>query len=360
MHVLLFFFVTLLVLTIFIYLFGLNKVYTQDKYRKLWRKIYLIVCFILLGIPHVLKEPNSIPDITEYIEGFKEISQHDLRYLLNNSLSSLKAEKGYIILNKIISLFTDNPFFLIFVTSLIILSGYYFIIRKYSPCIWMSVFLFMMVQYPQSFYTLRQHMAISIVLFSYPFIIDRNFIKFLIVFLIAFSIHQSAIVFFPVYFLYNIKDIKALIVLSFFLLLFVVTRADLLLEYIIQTLFTDYAYYLNGEESNWKMFALLTSVLLLRIIVMRSNFLHEGIDRLLSIIITVAVLVSYVGIGLPGISRLNMYYSTCFFMVLPNTLFHLKNIYLKAAISMIYVIFFFMFFLNNLHTGNINSLVLSI
>lgn len=330
------------------------------KNSKIRDNYFLIISFILLGFVHIFKNPASVPDILEYIEGFKEIRQHDFHYWLSNTLVSLKAEKGYIILNKIISSFTDNPFWLIFVTSIIILSGYFYSIRKYSPFVWLSVILYIMGPYAQSIYVLRQHMAMSIVLYTYPFIIERKFWSYILISLLAFSMHQSAIVILPLYFLYQIKNFKTLLVLGSCFIVFAVANTSYLVELFVQRFLSDYVYYLNGEESNWKVCALLSSVLVMRVLIMKKAFLQEGIDRLLSLILSIGVSISFVGIGLPGISRLNMYYSSCFFLVIPNTLSHLKHIGIRRALAIAYLIFLLVFFIKTLQTGEIRSLTVDI
>lgn len=332
----------------------------KKRNKKIRDEYYLLYSFILLGFIHVFKDITSVPDIIEYIEGFKEISRYNFHYLLSNELVSLKAEKGFIVFNKIISLFTDNPFWLILFSSIIILSGYYYSIRKYSPFVWLSVILYMMGPYIQSIYVLRQHMAMSILLFSYPYIIEKKIVHFFFISLLAFSIHQSAIVFLPLYFLYRIKSMRNLIIIGGVLLVIAITNLDYIVELFVQRFLTDYIYYLKGEETNWKMCALLSSVLVLRVWIMKSTFLKDGIDRLLSLILFIGVFVSYLGIGLPGVSRLNMYYSTCLFLVIPNTLSHVKYIGYRNVLAVTYWIFLLIFFIKTLQTGEIRSLTINI
>lgn len=355
MKVILYVYIVICISSIIVYSIKINK-----RNNNIRDKYYLLFSFILLGFIHVYKDISSVPDIIEYIEGFKEIGQYNFQYLFSNTLVSLKAEKGFIVFNKIISLFTDSPFWLLFFTSIIILSGYYYSIRKYSPFVWLSVILYMMGPYIQSIYVLRQHMAMSILLFSYTFIIKRKIVHFCFIALLAFSIHQSAIVFIPLYFLYCIKSMRNLIIIGVVLLFLAISNLDYIVELFVQRFLTDYIYYLKGEEANWKMCALLSSVLVLRVWIMKTSFLKDGIDRLLSLILFIGVFISYLGIGLPGVSRLNMYYSTCLFLVIPNTLSHVKYIGYRNIFAVTYWIFLLIFFIKTLQTGEIRSLTINI
>ena len=265
MHILFLLLITILAFSFLFYLPGLK---IKNESRR--NTVYLIIVFGFLGIVHVFKNTHSIPDVDLYIDGFKEISQCNLKTLLTENLVTLKAEKGYILLNKLILIFTNNPFGLVLITSLIILSGYFYSIRKYSPLIALSILLYIMGPYVQSIYVLRQHIAMSILLFTYPFIINRQLYKFLIVVLLAFSIHQSAIVFLPVYFIYGIKKIRTIFILGGAFVALVVFNMESLIEYFIQKFFMDYVSYLQDDVTNWKNFALLFSVFLLRFVVLKT------------------------------------------------------------------------------------------
>ena len=139
----------------------------------------------------------------------------------------------------------------------------------------------------------------------------------------------------------------------------VVSRMEVIIEYFIQNMFMDYVSYLQDDTTNWKNFALLFSVLFIRLIVLKKDFVKEGIDRLLSIMILLGVAVSYLGMGFPGIGRLNLYFSECLFLVLPNTVSHIKNKVMAISITTAYIIFLLAFFIKHVQTGEIRSLTLS-
>ena len=111
------------------------------------------------------------------------------------------SEVGYTFLNVLISFFTENRYIFILIVTLIIYTCLFISLRKYTENYPLAVVLFMGLWFFFTFTYLRQVLAATIVWLSIQYVIDRKFWKFLVVFLIGFSMHNSAIIFFPLYFI---------------------------------------------------------------------------------------------------------------------------------------------------------------
>lgn len=111
------------------------------------------------------------------------------------------SEIGYTFLNVLISFFTENRYIFILIVTLIIYTCLFISLRKYTENYPLAVVLFMGLWFFFTFTYLRQVLAATIVWLSIQYVIDRKFWKFLVVFLIGFSMHNSAIIFFPLYFI---------------------------------------------------------------------------------------------------------------------------------------------------------------
>ena len=111
------------------------------------------------------------------------------------------SEIGYTFLNVLISFFTENRYIFILIVTLIIYICLFVSIRKYTGNYPLAVVLFMGLWFFFTFTYLRQVLAATIVWLGIQYVIGRKFLKFLIVFLIGFSMHNSAIIFFPLYFI---------------------------------------------------------------------------------------------------------------------------------------------------------------
>ena len=111
------------------------------------------------------------------------------------------SEFGYTFLNVLISFFTENRYIFILIVTLIIYTCLFISLRKYTENYPLAVVLFMGLWFFFTFTYLRQVLAATIVWLSIQYVVERKFWKFLVVFLIGFSMHNSAIIFFPLYFI---------------------------------------------------------------------------------------------------------------------------------------------------------------
>lgn len=122
-------------------------------------------------------------------------------YLANNVFDYFPSEPGYTLLNIFISFFTANRYIFILVITFLIFTLLFVSLKKYADNYAFAVILFMGLWFYFSFTYLRQVLGATIVWLSIDYIVQRRFWKFLLVVLIAMSVHKSAIIFFPVYFI---------------------------------------------------------------------------------------------------------------------------------------------------------------
>ena len=129
--------------------------------------------------------------------------------LLYNFYSS---EIGYTLLNVIISFFTENRYIFILIVTLIIYTLLFISIKKYTVNYPLATILFLGLWFFFTFTYLRQVLGATIVWLGIRYVIERKFWKFMVVVLIGFSMHNSAIIFFPLYFIPQRKFSPKLIV----------------------------------------------------------------------------------------------------------------------------------------------------
>ncbi|MCI6075041.1 MAG: EpsG family protein [Bacteroidales bacterium] len=122
-------------------------------------------------------------------------------YSANNVFDYFPSEPGYTLLNIFISFFTANRYIFILVITFLIYTLLFVSLKKYADNYAFAVILFMGLWFYFSFTYLRQVLGATIVWLSIDYIVQRRVWKFLLVVLIAMSVHKSAIIFFPVYFI---------------------------------------------------------------------------------------------------------------------------------------------------------------
>lgn len=160
-------------------------------------KCFTVIVFCLLGFLMMFRSINVGNDTDQYTFIFNKISRtNDIQLFIKSS----RLEAGYIYLNKFLSMICDHPQILFIVTGAFTAFSFGRFIYKYSKLPWMSAYMFLTLQFfDLSMSGVRQILSIAILLFSYDFIINRKFFKFLLVVLLATTIHTSAIMFLIIY-----------------------------------------------------------------------------------------------------------------------------------------------------------------
>lgn len=110
-------------------------------------------------------------------------------------------EYGYQFMSILIRNYTNQYYWLFFVSSLIILVLTLNTIRKYSIDYPMSIFIYLTFGFYTFFFNvLRQGISIAICFFGIRFLLDKKFLKYFIIIFIASLFHVSAWIMIPFYF----------------------------------------------------------------------------------------------------------------------------------------------------------------
>ena len=138
-------------------------------------------------------------------------------YLLTDLWDRIVAlnEPGIVLLSLIGNAFIRNDQTLIFVCSLFTIILFVFTIFKRSPTFTVSMLLFLFLGvWHGSFNGIRQYLAAAIIFAGFNYIIERKFFRYLLIILLAFLFHKTALVMIVPYFILNRKpDFKQIILL---------------------------------------------------------------------------------------------------------------------------------------------------
>ncbi|KQS33284.1 EpsG family protein [Dyadobacter sp. Leaf189] len=203
----------------FIIYFLLSTTALADLFIKKASNKSLLFPLILIGSLVIITAGirwETGTDWPNYLAYFRRIKQVEF--------GATGMEVGYELIVRSFNLFSENYTLFLFECALIIVSFTYYTVYKTSPYPAFALFLLLSYSLVGSGFGVRQDLAISITLFSVIFIQQRSFYKFAIVVFIATLIHKSSFVFFPAYFLYNLKwnvlsvlAILVVIIISFYL-----------------------------------------------------------------------------------------------------------------------------------------------
>lgn len=200
-----------------ILLFSLSAKATSHQKARNYCIFFFVLWTLILGLRH----PSMGIDIAYgnsygYWENFSRIADFSLKEAFTKPLQNY--EQGYIVFNKILSFFSDDPQLLLFVCAAICIGAVCFLIAKNSDFPFLSSILCLGLPFFLIFFSgLRQTLAISITLFSFPLIKKKKLLWFLLVMLLARTFHQTSSIFILAYPLYHLKMNKSVSTLTILL-----------------------------------------------------------------------------------------------------------------------------------------------
>lgn len=211
-------------------------IFCTGKKSVLKRTIFIVLCFVqCVAIAGCRFRVGG--DYSMYASGFFSMAQSGF-----SSMSYEDWEIGYVLLNKIIAIFSVKPAVFVMVTSILSLIGPFFLIWRHSVNPFMSVFLYLnMYLFYMDMNFIRQAIAMSILCFAYGFLKDKKFWRFLLFVAIAATFHMTVLYMIPVFLVALLKISPQSMTLYLFGLLFYYILSDGVLNILLSKFHTEYA-----------------------------------------------------------------------------------------------------------------------
>lgn len=238
------FFLYLFTAIISSYIFSKHCLSKSNLQKRLIFTAALILPCLLAGLRY-----DVGTDYFTYLQAFEIIK-------LGGETRWEHVEFGFYLLNVILNKLNLPPESIFFVSSFITLFFIYNGISnneiiKYS---FLAPFIFYLMFFQASFNTIRIIMAVSIFFYNIRYIKERDFKKYFIFTMLASSIHLSAIVTLPVYFMYNflVKSNRSLEKnLVYLLVAIIISSIGPVIEYVVNiTGYQELSYYLKYTMLN--------------------------------------------------------------------------------------------------------------
>lgn len=224
----------------------------RDDRTRLKRMIFVVLCFAQSFFIAAVRKGVGW-DYVMYGQGFVEMYREGF-----SNLQHFDWEIGFVILNKVIALFTPYGHVFFAVTSFLSLIGPFWLILRYSRNEFLSMFIYLNMWFLyMNMNFIRQAMAISILCFAYPFIKNRKFWRFLAIVLLASLFHASVLYMIPVYFVLLLKAEWKTLMLYLGALIAYFLFSDAVLDFVLKRWHTEYY---------------------------NSQFINDGVDRIYSIL----------------------------------------------------------------------------
>ena len=200
--------------------------------------LMLLFSVVMLLIAQKFKENKMIKIIAYVLSALSFFAVSALRYdvgtdylfryapdyiKMGQGIDIQNLEIGYKVIVWICLLITKDYAIIFAVTSAIIIGLTFFTIYKESPYPILSVIIYFCAGFFfHSLNLMRQYLAISVLLFSYRYLIDKKYLIFIICSIIACLLHSISLVFIISFLLCDreVFDLKRTIIISILLLVF--------------------------------------------------------------------------------------------------------------------------------------------
>ncbi|PXW92009.1 EpsG-like putative glucosyltransferase [Streptohalobacillus salinus] len=291
-----------------------NNGITLSKRDTSLKKMSFISVFLTLGLFSAFRDGIGI-DYISYIMHIERIAMGLPNYM----------EPGFQYLAKFIMYITKDPRMVIGAASIITSFFYVSAIYKQSNNIKFSVFLFLTWGYYFfTFNTIRNYLALSIVIYAIVYLFDRKYFKFIFGILIAALFHKSALICLPLYFIASKKINKQTYLL--------IAMSSLLL-FFLKDLLRDVAFWIYPQYEGTvydtgriSIFNILKSSVVLFYGVMYYSKIKADIKLRTYFNLNFFSLIIYTSLyWLPEISRIGFYFNIVSIFLIPNLTILIKK-----------------------------------
>lgn len=296
----------------------------------------------------------DLPDIEYYFAGYEELGQVGWLEIPTYRMIELKCpEIGFRYILKIGS-WLGSFHWSLFIIAFVHVVAYIKLSRRYSPYVTISLIIFLLGSV-QSFFVLRQHLAIAITLFSYPYIINRDWKRFFILMLLAFSFHQTALVFIPVYFLYGVsnnRNLNILLLLTYFV---IYVSFVFVFNFLASTL-VGYESYIDLNDGNLTTLIISACYFGSYVLFLKKEVYNDGINKLIFILLSFNLMVMMVGYSFSAINRLMMYYTVVNIISVPITMTYIKRPIVRLMFCAVILLILFYQFSSGTNAEYLNAI----
>lgn len=301
-------------------------------------KIYMVFSFLLLLFFHSFADPFSLDDLPVYYQRFNDLSTMSWAECVH--VQDFNMELGYRLFMKLVTFVSTDFTLFLFVYSLFLLLLYYFVIKNYSPSLILSILVFLLTTYNQSLFVIRQHLAVACCLATIPLIVNRDLIKYMLLCVIAFLLHRSAIIFIPMYFLYNVdlRKFNRWVIIGGGALFFVF--GPLLIRLASELGYYSYAINETYEGMNYVGFFISVSFLILFVLTLKKEDYSSGVNKIVYLALVFSTLIDLFGVGY-AIGRLGLYFSVFTILAFPISISQIKNQFVKVGLIVIVLMLLF-------------------
>lgn len=314
-------------------------IYADSRY---YRKRYILLICLILILQSGLRNVAVGADTYAYYETFeliKSISWKEIRTAITDYyMQGIDKDPGYLVFQKFVQIFISSYQIYLFVIAILFFSALGNFIYKNTKRLADAIFAFIL--YLSLFYAffsitgIRQTIATAAALWSFELIKQRKLLSFLILILLASTIHRSVLIFLPFYYIATIKNTKYLYtIVSLLFVLFMFFKVPVSAFFKRAGGYEDYIIPYKGAGT----FTFTFMLLLIGVIAfLQMKFVIRKNRTVLSFYNAFALAIVFAPLTWvnPSAMRVVQYYSIFMLLLIPNVIqsFHHNSLKLKRFI----------------------------
>lgn len=227
--------------------------------------VFLAAIAVVMVAMAALRAPSVGVDTQPYLNTFKYISGAETFSDFWVRSGAYRKEPGYSLLNFIVAHFTKDPIVFMGIVSALIITLRLIFLYFYSPSVWISGFVYISFGFfGYAMCTLRQELAISIMMFALPLIQKKKIVPYMLICAVAATFHMSLWIMIPVYFIAQLPVNKIMLGIYSAGTLGILLFSEKFLDFITQYVFKAYkpgTYYTLGRNYSTAVFPVLVFIL---------------------------------------------------------------------------------------------------
>ena len=294
-------------------------------------KKYLILALIPVFVLLSFKSERIGADTFRYLNAYQEMSSLDSV----ESYSDTRIEIGFRYLMFVLSRIFHWPQTLLIALGMITCTSLYFFIRRTATNQCLLLFFFITLGFFQfAMSGIRQTIAISIILWAFPFIYNKKLVKFILVLILASCFHKSAILFGLAYFIANMRLTKNRIIVLFAMLIVIISSMEKILLSAAEIM--EYNYGIEKTDNGYIFFAIVLIITWLALNNREALIQHNPTNR-------IAININFISFSLwcarlisRTVERVSLYFMPYTYLALEEYLMTRakgeRAIYLTAAV----------------------------
>ncbi len=335
-----------------------GKVLSKEKPYKI---LFLVLCgtiiVLQMGLRNATIQLTPVYDVRLYYEQCLEAE----RCGLIEYLSARTKDYGFYTFNWLVAHIFHSGQVLLFLVALIICFFTFRFIYKYSPNIYLSALLFVTLGfYGFSLTGFRQSIAISLCLWAYDFAKKRKIIPFVLIVLLAGTIHQTSIIFLCVYalgwFKLNAKDL----LIVFFICLAVFLLGNTFIGLFNSLFHMHYEGYQNSSILGRVLRIIIYGIIFVLLFFAKQNQTVKSLPcfserlSLLTFILMVGGTCYLLSFRVQAMERISFYFTNSIvYVAIPNITSSFKNKKFAFFLDACFAVFSIALFLSTIYRNNL-------